>query len=419
MKISKYNIFIEKNDKVIAYNSFTNSLALMKNDDYRKFKQNINCIDNLINDSLYDDLKKGGFIIENNVDEIELLKVRVNKGRYDQRKLSLTILPTSDCNFRCIYCFEKSKLVNKSMSQETMESIIALVEENSKTIESLYISWYGGEPLLEIDKIKYMTKKFLKICKENDIKYSAGIITNGYLLTENNLKTIYELKIDTIQITIDGNKDAHNSRRMLKSGAGTYDKIINNLTKNINYLPKRTSLRINVDKSNYENIFELMGLLTKRGLNKKIYPYLGRVTNSNNEYNDNICFTPEEFSEKVLEFNNRIKMSTDNSYPVLVSNSCTADSINSFVIDSDGKLYRCWEDVGFLELSTGNIDKILLNKNFTNYLNRDIFLKDECAKCKILPICMGGCPRKQECSTEKFLLENKLEKIVEEKSKTN
>ena len=64
-----------------------------------------------------------------------------------------------------------------------------------------------------------------------------------------------------------------------------------------------------------------------------------------------------------------------------------ADRNNVFVIDSDGELYKCWDDIGHLELSVGNIKNgLTLNKTFVSYMSYCAFDDEDCRDCPVLPI---------------------------------
>ena len=183
MKISKYNFFINyKEDNIIAYNSFTNALAIINNDKYNQFLAFKNNNGDISDENLKSDLLKGGFLIEDTKDELKDLRRDLYMSRFNTKRLSLTIAPTSDCNFRCVYCFEQNSIRKEYMSKETMNHIINLVKSKSEEIKHLSITWYGGEPILALNQIEYMTESFLKICNENKIKYYSDIVTNGYLL---------------------------------------------------------------------------------------------------------------------------------------------------------------------------------------------------------------------------------------------
>ena len=137
------------------------------------------------------------------------------------------------------------------MDEKVEKEIVDLLLKNSKTINNFSVTWYGGEPLLAMDVIERLSKEFIEICDKNEIYYSASIITNGYLLTPAIAKKLIDLKIEFMQITIDGSKETHDKRRILANGKGTFDKIISNLKECSLNMPN-TALRINTDKKNLE-----------------------------------------------------------------------------------------------------------------------------------------------------------------------
>jgi radical SAM protein with 4Fe4S-binding SPASM domain len=67
-------------------------------------------------------------------------------------------------------------------------------------------TFYGGEPLLGIESILNLYVKF------KSVKFIAeyDIITNGYLLNDENIEKLSKLPITTFQITIDDDEYIHN-----------------------------------------------------------------------------------------------------------------------------------------------------------------------------------------------------------------
>ncbi len=420
MKKSNYNFFIdykEDENKIIAYNALSNNLALMDKEEFDIFNnsENLDSIDN----QLLSQLKIGNFIVDDELDELELIRFKMLESRFNRNLLSLTIAPTSACNFRCIYCYEKNSLQEVYMDESIIESILNYLKSH-KNIDILSVTWYGGEPLLAIDTIKYLSENFIKICEENNINYSAYMVSNGYLLNEKNFNIIKNSKINGIQITLDGNENIHNKRRFLKNGGGTFKKIFQNLVDIQKYNSKNEvniSLRINLDKTNLNDYKEIIKLLKENNLDGLINPYIARVQSHNDCYKDSDCFTEEEFIkikkefEQIMEQNKNYKKF---DYPKRINNFCGCDFYNSFVIDADGSLYNCWNDLGNKEMSFGNIkDKIEITPKYLNYIMNDPTQDKSCCECKILPICMGGCPftrksNKYNCNEYKYNLNQKL-----------
>ncbi len=125
MKKSNYNFFIdykEDENKIIAYNALSNNLALMDKEEFDIFNnsENLDSIDN----QLLSQLKIGNFIVDDELDELELIRFKMLESRFNRNLLSLTIAPTSACNFRCIYCYEKNSLQEVYMDESIIESIL-------------------------------------------------------------------------------------------------------------------------------------------------------------------------------------------------------------------------------------------------------------------------------------------------------
>lgn len=420
MKPSNYNFFIkrEKTNDYIAYNSRSNSLAIIENESFKKYTDFALLNKEIQDEKLVDDLKKGLFVIDDDVDELKVLRYQMYRDRFNDRSLGLTIAPTSDCNFRCIYCYEKNSIREKEMNIDVENAILDFIEKMIKDISSISIAWYGGEPLMRFDIIENLSEKIIKMCNENKVEYFASIVTNGYLLTPEIAKKMVDLKISNMQITLDGDKKVHDKRRILANGQGTFDQIFSNLKKCKDVMPE-VSLRINVDKTNKHDLNYIYDLLKEENMLEKVTPYLGHVKDSNGCYKNEKCVTTKEFSELTYNFQNYTNRGLRTFYPISRTNSCGADSLYSFVIDADGSLYKCWDDIGINEKCVGNIkNDITVNMKNIEYITLDPTQHDRCKECKYLPICMGGCPvnfaAEENCTYFRYGLDKYLLKVANE-----
>lgn len=400
MKPSNYNFLFpyeEDKGKGVIYNARTNALALLDEDKLESFKTF--CLnENDLSEEFASDLKKAGFILDSEVNEKSLLQYSMLRSRYNTERLHLTIAPTHDCNFGCIYCYEKDVITDLNMSKAVQDRLIEYVKQKAKYISNLSIVWYGGEPLLTLDTIEYLTKEFKALCAENDISYSASMITNGYLLTPKVARLLKSLDVSAIQITLDGISDVHNKRRPLFDGSETFETIVNNIKDVADILPNNIVLRINIDKDNTDSLHEIEDFLVQNKLLKIVQPYLGNVENANECYNDSSCLLPSEFSKINFDFNKRIWKHDSSgmmmAYPIQRTNYCSADSLNSLIISADGSIYKCYQDIGNENRKTGSImDASVHNQDvYQSYMLYDATLDPGCSECKYLPVCMGNCP---------------------------
>jgi len=404
IKQSKFNIYYTADDGIrLAFNSLTCALAIV-NDDYYRL---MDSLDNLSDENVSDDLrevyfsaKEGSFIIEDDFDELLDLSTKRFLQKFSSESLGLTIAPTLACNFKCTYCYETSK--TGIMNDSVLNQIIRFVESQITHLKNFSVSWYGGEPILGIKVIYKLSEKFIKICEDNNVKYNAFIISNGSLLTDEVINNLIKYKVYGIQITIDGPPDIHDIRRVNRSGDSTFDLILNNINKILKTQKMNVVIRINLDKSNEGSIEQLIEILAERLVSKDVRITFGQVT----AYTDacrsieSSCFDNGEFAVNLLRYYDILKKYgfdkyNDFPYPEPKLNYCCAELLNSFVVDHEGYFYKCWNEIGSIKNSIGNIMDMKFDiAGYKNgyWLNRNPILSEVCIHCKLLPICMGGCP---------------------------
>lgn len=284
------------------------------------------------------------------------------------------------------------------MSKENQETVIEFIREQAPFISNLHITWYGGEPLLALSIIESLTKRILDISSKHNIEYSASIVTNGYLLSNNTLNILKESLVKDMQITLDGMGQTHDMRRPLKvKKGGTFDQIIKNLVDGKELLPKEVSLRINTDENNINEAYALVDYLKSKGLLEYVSPYLGKVENHNDCYSDAICLSESKYVKTAINLMAKVYPSITDFHPKPIYNFCGADLVNSYTINYDGSLYKCWEDIGRTEKVIGHIQREFLKESnvIFEYVLYDTFNNEKCYECKYLPLCLGGCPRRR------------------------
>lgn len=406
MKKSRYNIFFNRDGKELAFNSMSCALAEI-GDDFKQIYETIEHLDpeNYTEEEklLIEEMHYGNFIISDEIDELTILQFRNNRGKFATENLSYVIAPTLSCNFACFYCFEQAKPI--FMSQEVQDKIIENVRDNAKRGRNIDITWYGGEPLLAKQTVFSLASRMIEICEEYNVRYYSNIITNGYLVQEEDIESYKNSRIAAFQITIDGPKEIHDTRRVLKANRqiGTFDKII----ENVRLLMKHgigVAVRINIDKQNIEKTKELIHYFKDNDM-LDVSIHFGHVSacTDNNDGIVNQCLTTEEYAEESLKlqeylFNMGFESQGYPHYPGIKANYCGADSINTYVVDPEGYKYKCWNEVGMTQFAVGNI--MWKDEDYTDamvgremkYMTFNPIANEKCRECDVLPICMGGCP---------------------------
>lgn len=414
-KKSNYNVIIPlKNERCLIYNTLSHGFALLPQEEYDYFKSGNNFLVKIdhssgIND-FASDMLENGFIIPDNIDELSVLDDQYNNARNSEEILILTVTTTIACNFACDYCFQDHDY-KSGMSQEVQDKICEFVEYYSKVksgkFKHLHICFYGGEPLIKFNIIQNLSERFIKFCNENSIKYSAEIVTNGYFLNLEKARELVKYKINQCQITLDGDRDSHDSRRHLLSKKGTFDRIISNITSYIKEVPLFTSIRINIDKRNAEGASRLLDCLSALGLsnNNNLKVYFAPVESTTSACKGIETFTLQKSELSKLMFKLYVEAVEKGLHHVVMPprmlGLCTAAKKNAFVIAPDGTCHKCWDIVTFKELGVGNIfeyekllDNHLHNDNGKKWNDFSPLKNEVCRNCVILPNCFSSCPYK-------------------------
>lgn len=429
MKISKYAFFfVSTTRKYLVYNSISNSFAELNEELYTyllKAKNNPNIIDDIDEDTL-NSLRKSKIITtdEEELNHRYMKRLTYYSVAFSSDYLDLTITPTTNCNFSCPYCYEEG-IKPKSMSENTIEDIIKFIKKNKKT-DGVYITWYGGEPLLKINLIKL----FIDRCKEEKIKIlSQNIITNGYNLNSKAFDLIIN-NFNSVQITIDGaTKERHNDKRYTKNREGTWDIILSNLDIFLNLEHEISiAIRCNIYKNESEEFYKLKELLTTRWNGDQrvtIYPGIIDDITDLKQTNCNLM-GGKDISDFNLEMSSKYNQ---NIYPKFDTYSCGAMYQNAYVIGTEGELYKCWNDLGHEDKIIGSIydDNVKNPHILAQYLAGPSNIDDKtCIDCTLFFVCNGGCIWKRIknqfekanfdiCNNKKHNIEKYLENYYDQK----
>ncbi len=258
------------------------------------------------------------------------------------RQLTLCILPTEQCNFRCTYCYEDFKIGR--MSKDLVYAVKQLIQkrvENSPELKSLNIMWFGGEPLLSKDIVCEIGQFSYDLCQQRDISHIESMTTNGYLLTMETFQMFQCFNLAHFQITLDGPLDIHNRTRVQANGRGTFDVIWKNLC-----VLRQTQenftiiLRLHISPNNVDAMNGFLPKLKEIFAHDdrfKFYPKLiGHLGGSN-------CHQVEVFEwEEGKEIENKFKAYLgENKIYQPRSPFCYACMTNNIVIRPNGQLAKC------------------------------------------------------------------------------
>ena len=199
-----------------------------------------------------------------------------------------------------------------------------------------------------------------------------------------------------MQITLDGTEEHHNQTRFLKQNKqGTFHKIIDNIRMAVEILPNcHIAIRININKSNEQDFFDIYNKFSKEFKEKQISIYPGFIREETPDHHS-LCYESID-SQCICNFYERVKKlgGNVNFFPRKAPKGCMVNKLNSYIIGPEGEIYKCWNDVSNTEKIVGYINqKQITNKPLLyRYMNETTpFSNSQCKDCLLFPVCSGGC----------------------------
>lgn len=339
-------------------------------------------------------LKKKGLIV--NFDEAAALESMGRLSPAAPYTVYLTISPTMACNFRCPYCFLDHP--SSVMTKKIQDEVIGLAERmlSVSHAKTLNIRWFGGEPLLEMDILEDLSRRLMELASDKGAEYKAWMFTNGYLFTQDIADRLGTCGIDHVTVTLDGLCETHNKNRPLAGGGPTFEKITENL-RTLRF-PFRIQVRQNLHKGNMgesEALQKLVEEIAEESGNDLQYVSSFIKTQHMKEPGAVRPLEEEDFYDSALK--NAAKW-----FGPSRSLFCDAGNLWSVGINSEGRLFRCWEQQDDPRYSFGYVgdwdpeDPIRTADQpdlFSVFINDSVRTQNEkCRDCVWLPICLGGCP---------------------------
>ena len=343
------------------------------------------------------ELAAGRFLVPAGTDEIKLvedcrrLEQALEKAKQRKGMKNAVILTTTGCNARCFYCFEKGCKA-QTMDEKTAEAAADYIARHRNPEEDFHINWFGGEPLLNTRAMDRISQGL----KERGIPFHASLITNGYLLNEENiLKATENWNVTSAQITLDGLAETYN-----KIKAYLYQKDSNpfeTVLKNIAALTRsgiRVDIRMNLSLENGEELEGLIELLRERfGGNELLYPYVRILYQQS---------TADALWQKQKQLKDKIRRSFPESRkkqsPLVKFSACGADSGTSLTIMPDGKLLCC-EHFTERPEAVGSIFSEEINEEIVLWWREPKPWEESCKSCFYAPKCykLAHCPESGNC----------------------
>jgi radical SAM protein with 4Fe4S-binding SPASM domain len=338
------------------------------------------------------------------------------------KEFTIQIFVTNECNLKCKYCYINQN--NEYLLPQQIDLFYNYLNDilNLYGFENYSITYFGGEPLLNWDIIKYSHEKYFK----NDKKCLYEIIiTNGILLNGEIVKYIKQENLK-VSYSFDGIWQNINRPLKIKNNLTSYDLLFNNKKyfDELNIFP-----HIMIQPNNCNSLIDnFYFFINEWKLDFIDFTFVedGWLWNNKNIKNceDNLIKLRLEY-EKLIKENKNINI-TLFTIPILEyirfkkvnkkRNIVCFSGHDGIALGLDNKIYPCVRFATNKKYSLIDLEKLKFNKNIIKFIYKQQERKSlqfkNCEKCIIGNYCKTGC-QYNHLTEKNFINENlcKLFKI--------
>ena len=439
MAASIFNLRVPlANDDVFLMNTLTDAQVIVSADAAALLDGavNVSALDHEAREA-FDLLVDNGFITPGREYDRQSLNNYLEQVTNDTSELNITVLTTLQCNFACDYCFQGdhgdyNKFADK-MSMETAVRVGDWIERELDKVrpEKLVLTFFGGEPLLNLPVMYYLAERLWQATAERGVQQLVSIITNGLLLTEEIVDRMMPFGLKGVKITLDGDRDTHNRMRPLRGGQGTFDRIVENMRK----IAGKCKIAIggNFDASSVESFPALLEFLKELEFSdrfakvafkpvvrsaedagavakskpalKGILPLIpvsangaplkplgGTCMTSAGAGTASTCDSCHTLDDQMTFLRDEVRRAGFNTPDGVHNGPCHVHIKHAHTVGPDGSLYACPGFTGEKGMSTGHIDdrRDPWRERALEQFDR-LSPWNECGDCAFIPVCAGGC----------------------------
>ena len=160
MRQSRYNVVIERGDRVWVYNGVSGMQRSLSKIEWDRVADFLDGDEKRppSRETLHD-LALGRMVVNDDLDEVALLERRYRRGTTDRSSFALTVVTSLGCNFDCPYCYQVKPTA--ILDAETQALLLDVLDAQLPTLDHFHVTWFGGEPLLAKGVIYQLSEAFL------------------------------------------------------------------------------------------------------------------------------------------------------------------------------------------------------------------------------------------------------------------
>lgn len=406
---SRFNIYLpEANADVLVINALRRSIASLPSSLASHIREN-SVSQAEVDDLGLSSLCENGMLVPTSTDELRSFAQWYERISSDLASVRCTIAVTSSCNLNCAYCFESGALRDRvhSMTEETANSAISWISAFARYAgtQHIRIVFYGGEPTLA-------HRRMLQIAESAKhellprAQVTFGMYSNGVVFPDKVLDLCSQPEFQWAQIALDGPREVHDRRRLRVDGSRTFDEIWRNIGILVQECDVHVRIVLNFDRDNYAELPQLLEQIARSewrtGVEVAFNPIFD--TGLNREYCTAHNFPQHESYELwrgLYEEAVRLGLYTP-FLRMLDKGPCAIHRVGNLYVSPKGAVFECIGLLGMETHKTGTVLESFCPESIgrrTDWIAEHARWSEQCTKCPLLPLCLGGCRFKALCET--------------------
>ena len=380
-------------------------------------------------------LSERGHLTQMTHEQEQALVSEIARGLLEQEKSRpyFMIAPSLDCNYRCVYCFERPLQASLSAMERAdpyrsngsflhMDDVprvfdcIARIQTQAKAKPGGMIVLYGGEPLDA--RNRDVVFEIVRVgCAQG---HFFAAVTNGHDLDQFKAVLGRDM-IRQVQISFDGPKPIHDRRRISLDGNSSFDRLVSNIRMALTIEGVEIHLRVHVEPSSIDRFDDLVRFFEREGWTDHQAVTIYASTLYQKDTVGQVCarINVADLAERLDATASRYRNVFTSAPAVHIANSllpvfesgrryplkggyCSAN-FGNHIFAPDGHIYVCWESLGKDSSRIGSYrgpDGPEFDvEGVQKWFNRSVADVAGCLDCAYALVCGGGCAQYAEYNT--------------------
>lgn len=301
---------------------------------------------------------------------------------------------TDSCNLKCTYCYEGNTKNKSFLSSENLNKALEFIVNNNIPGEYIYLTFLGGEPLLNKDRIyEAMDLIHTKYRQWKDL-FRYSITTNGILLDDGLIELMTKNQFN-LSVSVDGDQMTHNLNRVSVSGADVYPVIMSKVKKLVENNIKfhiRMTVTVNNVHLFYKNIlyFYNLGIKSYHIAFDSFGAWEDRTLK---EMDEQLNSLDEFYLKKIVDYEDMLIDLYDYKYTTILfkkdSKYCCAGTKSHITITGKGEIYPCGYVANQENWKLGTVTDGMDPAAFLRNVKKSVNNISKCRDCDIAFTCKG------------------------------